>query len=61
MVKFRNYNDGSEESVEYAIPSKITEIGFTYDGGRIAAIVNGDIVFSTAFGGTDCAIEITSP
>ena len=61
MVRFRNYGDGNEESAEYSIPSKVTEIGFTYDGGRVTVIVNGDIVFSTALGGTDFAVDITSP
>lgn len=59
MIIHKDY-DCSLNIVEkdYKLPTEITRISISHDGGRISIQINNEDVYYSSFGTRDCNIEI---
>jgi len=58
VINSKSYDTELMEGITLEGIDKIEKISFSYDGGRLTIIVNGEEVYSTKDAGSDCNIEM---
>ncbi len=61
MIKHMDWDKNESPLIqEFELPSSITSIEISHDGGRLEILINGQTVFFSSEGTRDCLVTIDS-
>ena len=58
MIEMKSWDLGDKIVADYKLPDEVYHICFSYDGGRVGVVINGEELFYTALAGNDCSVSI---